>query len=170
MSSNNKKEKGFTIIEVVLVLAIAGLIFLVVFLALPALQRSQRDNQRRTDAARVSSLITSYQSNNNGGLPDNATKVTTLTTNYIKNTAGVAGGSATGELKSPKTNTTYAIDLAAGTTTTAVSTAQVAGADVDHIQIQIGVRCDGESVAAASGRFAVRVLLESGGTYCTGSQ
>ena len=36
-------KKGFTIIEVVLVLAIAGLIFAMVFIALPALQRSQRD-------------------------------------------------------------------------------------------------------------------------------
>ena len=44
MKQNIKKQlkdaKGFTIIEVALVLAIAGLIFLVVFLALPALQRS----------------------------------------------------------------------------------------------------------------------------------
>ena len=38
-----KNKKGFTIIEVVLVLAVAGLIFLMVFLALPALQRAQRD-------------------------------------------------------------------------------------------------------------------------------
>ncbi|MCL2869540.1 prepilin-type N-terminal cleavage/methylation domain-containing protein, partial [Candidatus Saccharibacteria bacterium] len=36
-----KTRQGFTIIEVVLVLAIAGLIFLMVFIALPALQRSQ---------------------------------------------------------------------------------------------------------------------------------
>jgi prepilin-type N-terminal cleavage/methylation domain-containing protein len=35
----SKKEKGFTIIEVMIVLAIAGLIMLVVFLAVPALQR-----------------------------------------------------------------------------------------------------------------------------------
>lgn len=46
------KTQGFTIIEVVLVLAIAGLIFLMVFIALPALQRSQRDTQRRDDVAR----------------------------------------------------------------------------------------------------------------------
>ena len=34
---NKQTKKGFTIIEVVLVLAIAGLIFLMVFIALPAL-------------------------------------------------------------------------------------------------------------------------------------
>ena len=49
----HKLYKGFTIIEVVLVLAIAGLIFLMVFLALPALQRSQRDTQRKNDMARL---------------------------------------------------------------------------------------------------------------------
>ena len=38
-----QNKKGFTIIEVVLVLAIAGLIFLMVFVALPALQRGQRE-------------------------------------------------------------------------------------------------------------------------------
>ena len=46
-----KRKSGFTIIEVVLVLAIAGLIFLMVFLALPALQHSQRDALRKRQAA-----------------------------------------------------------------------------------------------------------------------
>ena len=67
-----KKEankKGFTIIEVVLVLAIAGLIFLMVFVALPALQRSQRDTQRRQDYADLSSAIANFTTNNNGRLP-----------------------------------------------------------------------------------------------------
>ena len=61
--TNNKK--GFTIIEVVLVLAIAGLIFLMVFIALPALQRSQRNTRRRQDMARISSAIVDYQTANN---------------------------------------------------------------------------------------------------------
>ena len=63
---NIKSKKGFTIIEVVLVLAIAGLIFLMVFVALPALQRSQRDTQRRDDMARFMSQLSQYQANNNG--------------------------------------------------------------------------------------------------------
>ncbi|MBP6925380.1 prepilin-type N-terminal cleavage/methylation domain-containing protein [Candidatus Saccharibacteria bacterium] len=37
LKTTNQTKKGFTIIEVVLVLAIAGLIFLMVFIALPAL-------------------------------------------------------------------------------------------------------------------------------------
>ena len=67
------KKRGFTIIEVVLVLAIAGLIFLMVFLALPALQRSQRNEQRRDSINRIYSLIAQYQKNNHGKPPFNAT-------------------------------------------------------------------------------------------------
>jgi prepilin-type N-terminal cleavage/methylation domain-containing protein len=67
MSQNNKK--GFTIIEVVLVLAIAGLIFLMVFIALPALQRSQRNTQRKNDLSRFVTAATQYQSNNGNKLP-----------------------------------------------------------------------------------------------------
>jgi len=64
-------QKGFTIIEVVLVLAIAGLIFLMVFIALPALQRNQRDTQRRNDLSRAQTAVQNYQTNNRGSLPTN---------------------------------------------------------------------------------------------------
>jgi len=67
MTKNNRK--GFTIIEVVLVLAIAGLIFLMVFIALPALQRSQRNTRRRQDMARILTAFNDYQANNNGQMP-----------------------------------------------------------------------------------------------------
>ena len=69
--SITKSKKGFTIIEVVLVLAIAGLIFLMVFVALPALQRSQRDTQRRDDMARLITAVQNYQSNNKNKIPTN---------------------------------------------------------------------------------------------------
>ena len=70
--SNNieiKRKEGFTIIEVVLVLAIAGLIFLMVFLALPALQRAQRDTQRRDQLSMLMTQLTQYQANNRNRLP-----------------------------------------------------------------------------------------------------
>lgn len=68
-----KNNKGFTIIEVMIVLAIAGLILLIVFLAVPALQRNQRNTQRKNDAAHLAALISEYQSNNNGRSPANVT-------------------------------------------------------------------------------------------------
>jgi len=62
-------NKGFTIIEVLIVLAIAGLILLIVFLAVPALQRSARNTTRKNDVSALSGGITEYQNNNNGSLP-----------------------------------------------------------------------------------------------------
>ena len=64
-----KTNPAFTIIEVVLVLAIAGLIFLMVFIALPALQRNQRDTQRKNDIGRVLTAVQKYQANNRGNMP-----------------------------------------------------------------------------------------------------
>ena len=72
--NNIKSKKGFTIIEVVLVLAIAGLIFLMVFIALPALQRSQRNTQRRDDYSMLVTAVNSYMASNNGKLSNLATK------------------------------------------------------------------------------------------------
>ena len=80
-------RKGFTIIEVVLVLAIAGLIFLMVFIALPALQRSQRNTQRKDDMARVITAVNDYQKHNNGKSPFEGEitqeKLETFVTRYI---------------------------------------------------------------------------------------
>lgn len=59
-----KSQKGFTIIEVALVLAVGALIFLVVFLAVPALQRNQRNDARKRDQSQIVEAITSYIANN----------------------------------------------------------------------------------------------------------
>jgi prepilin-type N-terminal cleavage/methylation domain-containing protein len=64
-----KHKNGFTIIEIMIVLAIAGLIMLIVFLAVPALQRSAANTDRKDDAGRISSAINDFVSNNNGTLP-----------------------------------------------------------------------------------------------------
>ncbi len=90
-SKNINSKEGFTIIEVVLVLAIAGLIFLMVFIALPALQRSQRDTSRRNDMSRVDTSLVQYQTNNNtksNNLPDAGTKAV-----YWKGTDTLPSGS-----------------------------------------------------------------------------
>ena len=64
-----QKQRGFTIIEVVLVLAIAGLIFLVIFVALPQLQSSRRDTQRRSDFNKLYGLLTEFAANHNNTYP-----------------------------------------------------------------------------------------------------
>ena len=67
--NTKQTEKGFTIIEVVLVLAIAGLIFLMVFVALPALQAGQRDTARKNDVGAVATAVSTFTANNRGTFP-----------------------------------------------------------------------------------------------------
>lgn len=69
MNTKLKSQKGFTIIEVLIVLAIAGLIMLVVFMAVPALQRNQRNSGRRTDASRIASAANDHVTNSGGKVP-----------------------------------------------------------------------------------------------------
>ena len=62
-------KRGFTIIEVSLVLAIAGLILVMAFVALPTLQRQARDSKRKEDTMTFIQALKKYQQNNHGNLP-----------------------------------------------------------------------------------------------------
>ena len=55
-----------------IVLAIAGLILAVVFIAVPALQRNQRNSARTSEIARLRATMDTAIANNNGKLPDEA--------------------------------------------------------------------------------------------------
>lgn len=70
MKKAKTATKGFTVIEVVLVLALAGLIFLMAFIALPQMQRSQRDAERKDDMMLFTESVKKYMTNNRGTLPD----------------------------------------------------------------------------------------------------
>lgn len=153
----HRKEKGFTIIEVVLVLAIAGLIFLMVFIALPALQRSQRDTQRKNDLSRLQTALTSYQSNNRGALPSGTSGSETTTwpsfvTRYIR-TAGDTFTDPTGE------------DYIVSTIATLPDEFDAAN---PVIVATIDATCDGESLVMGQGsrKVAFQMKLEGNGTAC----
>jgi type II secretory pathway pseudopilin PulG len=60
---------GFTIIETLIVLAVAGLILLIVFEAVPALSRSSRNNQRKQDVQLILGAVSHYQLNDSGDFP-----------------------------------------------------------------------------------------------------
>ena len=67
--SINERKEGFTIIEVVLVLAIAGLIMAMVFIALPALQRAERNKERMTIINNISASVLNYRTHNSNQTP-----------------------------------------------------------------------------------------------------
>ena len=148
---HQKNKRGFTIIEVVLVLAIAGLIFLMVFIALPALQRSQRDTQRRSDLARFASAINQYQANNKGSLPTAAYTSDKFIANYL--------GGAAGFVDPDGTN--YKIVFGSGAKS-------ISGFD-HNVYFQAKAKCSGESAVASTNArdFAILYKLESSGVYCS---
>jgi len=189
-TAKSKRDGGFTIIEVALVLAIAGLIFLVVFLALPALQRNQRDDARKRDVASVVQSVASATANLN--------KAVTIGTAYDRNVAltshsnlekyidqnGLSGNvdvinvrdkslvGATQMLFSTTTATTPANTINAGNS--------VGDPRINLIIVYSGFKCwDGVSGSTNSGNVgiqytasrsaAVVIQLESGGPghfYC----
>lgn len=73
------KGEGFTIIEVMIVLVIAALILLIVFLAIPALQRNGRNTQRKNDVAQLLASVAEFSNNNNGNLPNTCSGTTPVT-------------------------------------------------------------------------------------------
>lgn len=135
-----KKNKGFTIIEVLIVLAIAGLIMLIVFLAVPALQRNSRNTQRKNDVATYLSAVNEYITNNNGKMPTTAANVTTI--NDLANT-----GFYTEPTTDPQT----------GARTSALT--------VDTFELVTGAKCDtsniGNTVAASGRSYAIRFAVEN---------
>ena len=62
-----------------IVLAIAGLILAIVFIAVPALQRNSRNTQRRADLANLRAQVETWTSNNNGKLPVTEAHVLSIT-------------------------------------------------------------------------------------------
>ena len=164
---NIKSKKGFTIIEVVLVLAIAGLIFLMVFIALPALQRSQRDTQRRDDMARFMSQLSQYQSNNAGNTPNTKPGITSsedeygkFITNYLE-----AGGDS---FNDPSTGTVYIIKDIINCAGEDCKNKSSGTTQMGDIYVYTNARCDGEDPVKVQGarKIAITLKLEGAGVYC----
>jgi prepilin-type N-terminal cleavage/methylation domain-containing protein len=131
--------KGFTIIEVMIVLAIAGLIILIVLLAVPALQRNSRNTALKTDASSVAGAVTEFKSNNDGAQP---TAIAIAGTGVVT----VSGGAGTVE--------------ASGKVQPATTAANTATPGNGVIGYQIGAVCPG-STAATSRSVAIYYRVES---------
>lgn len=149
---NNKKlnRKGFTIIEVLIVLAIAGLILLVVLLAVPALQRNSRNTALKTDASAIAGAVTEFENNNSGAMPTTIA----IANGTVTVSSSVAGTTAaTGKVQGGTTGTGSATATAPATGTNGV------------VNVAIGFKCNGNVVGAASAR-AVAILynLETSST------
>ncbi len=132
-----KSTKGFTIIEALIVLAIIGAIMLILFLAVPALRRNQRNTTRKNDVASLLAAVNEYAANNNGANPAAASDITSISKVSYYGTADVA--------------------LASGAQT-AITT--------DTVKIVTGAKCgaSGATVAGSSRQIAAQYMTEVGST------
>lgn len=160
MSRQQLKEKGFTIIEVVLVLAIAALIFLMVFIALPALQRNQRDTARKTVLSKVSSAVTNYQSNNRSEQPADGQDLA----GYIDGkTSGVTGTGLNNAYAAVADVDTVIDNDYIVTVQAYADGVGIGNADTNVVQVIKGAKCGDHAAAAGSTRnAAVFIIMENG--------
>jgi prepilin-type N-terminal cleavage/methylation domain-containing protein len=164
--SSSGRSAGFTLIEIVLVLAVAGLVLVAVFLAAQGAQKSRRDYQRKDDLARTLAAATSWTANHRGQMPAAQADLDDVVANYLHN------------LPDPLVGTAYNLRFRAmGSAHSDVPT-------VGDIYFQAGAWCNrgpngdpanpnnpiaGDDVSGT--KFAVWVGLEAGGqvggiSYC----
>jgi prepilin-type N-terminal cleavage/methylation domain-containing protein len=144
-----KEQKGFTIIEVLIVLAIAGLIMLIVFLAVPALQRNSRNTQAKNAASSILGAVSEFQNNNNGAMPTTVAVASDGTLTVSSTAAGTTSSQA-------KIQGGYTV-----TASTTFPTATTTGA----FTVGFGQKCNGNTGFTAANRStAVAFYIEPGGT------
>lgn len=167
-------KKGFTIIEVALVLAVAGMIMLAVFLALPAVQRTERDSERQEDLAEIINAIKDYQSNNRGALP--GTEVgqwQTFYGKYLPNLTEPNGQKYFDNLQVITCESATSTPCSGASNGAPISTFMNKDFDGNNYGMIVVIKatCDGNNpVGSANGRkVALLYTLEAGGTICKNS-
>ena len=159
-----QSEKGFTIIEVMIVLAIAGLIIVIVLLAVPALQRNGRNTGVRSDANQTLGYISTFNTDNQGAVPTGVT----ATSGAVSVTGAAGTNASNGKIQAGTTITTTTI----AATPIAVTPA------VGALSVVIGGKCpdviSGTTVTPVASARSVAVIYAietSGGkaAQCIGS-
>lgn len=152
-------KSGFTIIEVMIVLAIAGLILAVVLVAIPQLQKNQRNESRKSVLSRISAEVNNFIGNNEGEVPSNSGSGADsfaggFKERYIDNAPAGTFNSPSGD---PYTYGVYSNETII---------------DTDTILYNAASTCDGElpSGGGTDRNFAIAVGLEGGASFCVDNQ
>ncbi len=134
------RSEGFTIIEVMIVLAIAALILLIVLLAVPALQRNSRNTALKNDASAITAGVNEFKSNNDGANP------TTISATTVSGATGTS-------------SVTVKVQGATGVTNTATPTA-------GNLGTQIGQKCNGDANTRAVAVYYFQEQSSGGSVKC----
>ena len=173
-----KRQSGFTIIEVMIVLAIAGLIMLVVLVVVPQLQRNSRDSRRDALINRLNTEMETYAGSNSGKYPVATGCATSgcwsdFYNRYVNNgttalidlndPSGISVVNANPSTACSATNAFAICDYAANVT--------LPNTNPGDLAIVRGAKCDGENVQAsgATGNnartLAIIIRKDRTGTY-----
>lgn len=159
MTTNIKKQvaSGFTIIEVMIVLAIAGLIMLIVFLAVPALQRNAHNTSIKNDVSSILGAVNEYENNNGGNLP---------TAVSVSGSVLTVGSSCTTAGSNCSTANVGYVTTVSNPTGTIATTAPALGT----VKLFSSATCSGNTPVAGPARSMVAYYqLEGGAVQCTGA-
>ncbi len=140
LKNTTKDQKGFTIIEVLIVLAIAGLILLIVFLAVPALQRNARNTAIKSDVQSTLGGVSDFAAANSGAAPQDITGTGIVT--YKLTTGG----------------TPTTIKIQGSTAVTSVSTVPVQATPVPLGTIQVVLKSTCSAATGGTGLTSARAV------------
>ena len=149
MISLKRKQEGFTIVELLIVIVVIGILAALVITTFSGIQKKGRDTERRTDIGAVHSQLEAYHATN-GRYPTNAN---------LDDDAWVTGnlkGLDTNALKDPKGADN---NVAAAAAANVYAYAE-APAGCDNDPATATVDCDS---------YALTATLEEGGTYAKNS-
>ncbi len=148
---------GFTILEVLMVLAIAALITALVFIAVGTAQRSSRDTARRKAATDLSTALEQWIQNNNGQLPVAGTDVGLGAGNVLDATKPFCSqnylANACANFKDPTTGTVYTFTNQSFSTSAAALGSCTIN-ETTPAQIQV--------LYANSRNYTIKICLEAG--------
>ena len=151
-----KRAQGFTIIEVMIVLAIAAVILLIVLLAVPALQRNARNTGRNQDAGQLAAAVNNCLANNNGNpancvaLGNNAVDYDVNSANQLTNVSYDGTGTPAGAGVTP-------------TTTQMVWSFGANAAPYPGVTCGTGVNAGKNATASSTRQFTIRWSNEASG-------
>lgn len=142
MISLNKRQSGFTIVELLIVIVVIGILATLVIVTFSGIQQKARDTKRKTDINAIDSHVEAYYANGGNYPTLAAVNDATWRSTNMK-------GLDPNALQDPKGSTQALADGA--------STASQYG--------YAGTGCSGSAITDTCTGFTLEATLEAGGTY-----